>query len=111
MHGLWITSIFSTLVSTCVLVIIFSQNPKSAMLNSGIVKQQGKLETLNTQHMNQVFLRVMVEKQVVQATKVVEDLEAKVAKMGSELEKRKSEHEACEAEKVIHFSFIKAILE
>lgn len=81
------------------------------MLNSGIVKQQGKLETLNTQHINQVFLRMMVEKQVVQATKVVEDLEATVAKMGSELKKKKLENEACEAEKVISFSFVKAILE
>lgn len=70
------------------------------MLNDGIVKQQGKLETLNTQHINQVFLRVMVEKQVIQATQMVEDLETTVAKMGSELEKKKSENEACEAEKV-----------
>lgn len=82
------------------LVIIIGQNPKSMMLNSGIVKQRGKLDTLNTQHINQVFIKGKMERQVVQVTNVVEDLEGTVAKMGSELEKKKTENEACEAEKV-----------
>lgn len=75
-------------------VVIVGQNPAFTMLNRGIEKQLMKLDRLNTQHVNQEFLKATVEKLVVQATKVVEDLEATVAKLGPELEKKKTENEA-----------------
>lgn len=109
MQFLWIVSIFSTLVSMGLVVVIVGQNPAFTMLNRGIEKQLMKLDRLNTQHVNQEFLKATVEKLVVLATKVVEDLEATAAKLGPELEKKKTENEACKAEKVKSFSFFYAV--
>lgn len=53
---------------------------------------------LNTQHIDQEFRKTTLEKLVVPATKVVKELEATVAKLGLELEKKKTESHACKAE-------------
>lgn len=75
------------------------------MVNSQIENQLIKLDRLKAQEMNGEAFKMKLEKLVIQATEVVSELEAAVAKVGAELGKRKAESDACKAQQVGCFVF------
>lgn len=101
----WIVSILSTLVSMGLLVIIAGQHQVLVLLDKGSEKLQMESERLDNEHTNKELFRVTVEKLLVQGTKVVEGLEAAVAQLGQEMEKKKAENDVCQAEKVKCFPY------
>lgn len=101
MRFLWPVSVLATLVSMGLLVMIIGQKSVITMLNGAIEKQEVKLDGLNAQYINQEFVKVTVEKLVAQVIKMVEELQATVAKLSPELEKKKAQTDSCKAEKVI----------
>lgn len=99
MRFLWIVSILSTLVSMGLLVIIAGQYQVLVMLDKGSEKLQMVSQELDNERANKETFKVTVKKLLVQRTKVVQDLEAELAKLSPELEKKKTENDACQAEK------------
>lgn len=100
MQLLCVVSVLSTLLSMGLLVVIVGQNPTFHMVNSQIENQQIKLDGLKAQEINREAFKMKLEKLVIQATEVVSELEAAVAKVGAELGKRKAESDACKAQQV-----------
>lgn len=81
-------SLLVTSVSMGLLVMIIGQKSVITMPNGTIEKQKVKLDGLNVQYTNQEFVKVTV------------------AKLGPELEKKKTETDACKTEQVTFFNFI-----
>lgn len=86
------------------LAVITGQNSAFHMLNGQIEDQLLKLNRLQVQLINQEAVTMSLEKLVVQVSDTAEELQAAVAGLGSELEKRKRESDACNAQKVSTFA-------
>lgn len=82
------------------LVITTSQNSALHTLNGQIEDQLLKLDRLQVQQISQETVKMTLEKQVVQVTEAVEELQAAMARLGLELERGKRENDACRAQKV-----------
>lgn len=86
-------------------MIIMGQYHMLTMLNKRGEKLQMESKRLDDQHVNEDLVKATVEKLLVQGRKVVGDLEATVAKLSPEMEKKRAENDACQAEKVRSFPF------
>lgn len=87
------------------LAVIAGQNSVFHTLNGQIEDQLLKLDRLQVQQINQAAVKMSLEKLVVQVSDAAEELQAAVAGLGSELEKRKKESDACRAQKVSTFPY------
>lgn len=103
MQLLWTFSILTTFLSMGLLAVITGQNSAFHTLNGQIEDQLLKLDGLQMQQISQETVKMSLEKQVVQVTEAVEELQAVVARLGSKLERRKRENDACRAQKVPTF--------
>lgn len=106
MRVCWIVSILSTVVSMGLLMVNTGQYQMLAILNTRNEKLQKQSEKLYNQFLDEEIFKVTVENLVTQGKKVMKNLEDTVAKLNSEMEKKKTENDACQAEKVKHFSFL-----
>lgn len=80
--------------------IITGQYQVLTILEKVTEKLQMKSRRFDDQLINEGFFKVTVEKLLPQGKKVVEELEATVAKLSLEMEMKKKENDACQAEKV-----------
>lgn len=103
MQLLWTISILTTFLSVGLLAVITSQNSAFHTLNGQIEDQLLKLDRLQVQLISVETVKISLEKQVVKVTEAAEELQAAVASLGSELERRKRENDACRAQKVPTF--------
>lgn len=105
MQLLWTVSISTIFLSMALLAVITGQNSAFHVLNGQIEDQLLKLDRLQVQQVNQQAANVSLDKLVVQVSQATEELQAAVARVGSELEKVTGESDACRAQKVSSFSF------
>lgn len=105
MRACWIMSILTTLVSMGLLVVNTGQYQMLSILNTRNENLLKQSEKLYNEFLNEEIFKVTVENLVTRGKKAMKDLEATVVKLNSEMEKKKTENDACQAEKVKHFSF------
>lgn len=86
-----------------VLMVIIGQYQMLTRLKESSQKKQMNSEKLYNEFINEESFKVMLETLLVQGNKVVSDLEATVVKLRSEMEKKKTENDACQAERVSYF--------
>lgn len=82
------------------LAVIAGQNSAFHTLNGQIEDQLLKLDRLRVQQIDQVAAKMSLEKLLVQVSGLAEELQAAVAGLGSQLEEKKGESDACRAQKV-----------
>ncbi|XP_065804093.1 uncharacterized protein si:ch73-347e22.8 [Labrus bergylta] len=95
----WICVILSSLVSMGILVIVFGQQQVMKIMDKGQEKLEMYKQRVDNQYINVELIKMTMEKRLTQRSKELWDLEAVVAKLGPELEKKKTEIATCEKEK------------
>ncbi|GAA6227308.1 uncharacterized protein si:ch73-347e22.8 [Lates japonicus] len=81
------------------LVIIMGQLQVLGMLEKATEDLEIKSQALDDKITNEDLFRVTADKLLRQGQKVVEDLEGTLAKLSAEMEQKKTENDACQAEK------------
>lgn len=104
MRSYWIASILTTLMSMGLLVVNTGQYQMLAILNTRNVKLQNHSEILYKKLLDEEMFKVTLENLVNRAKKVVTDLDATLVTLNSEMEKKKTENDDCQAQQVKHFS-------
>ncbi|KAM6903212.1 uncharacterized protein PEZ65_018082 isoform 1-T1 [Lycodopsis pacificus] len=99
MRVLGLLFIISILVSMALLMIILSQQQLLTTVYKESVTLPKEFERLGNEQSQLGIAKALLEKLLTQGGKVAEDLKAEVAKTGPDMEKRKTEVDACEARK------------
>ncbi|KAK2920988.1 fibrinogen- and Ig-binding protein-like [Channa argus] len=99
MRVYWIVSTLSALVSMVALMIVMSQYQLLTRLKGRSEEMRMQSEKLYGELMNEDMFKATLENLLGQGQKVANELEATVVKLGSEMEKKKTENDACQAEK------------
>lgn len=107
MRILLIVSFLFSLVLIALLIIMMEQNKVLVLLNNKTAQLKIQSDELDFQLTNEDFIKATVEKLVTLGNTLVEDTEGAVAKLLPEVEKAKTENDACQADKV-NFFFLAA---
>ncbi|KAK9526726.1 hypothetical protein VZT92_015411 [Zoarces viviparus] len=99
MRALGLLLIVSILVSMALLMIILSQQQLLTTVYKETDKLPNEFDRLVNEQSKLGTAKALMEKLLTQGKKAVEDLKAEVAKTGPDMEKRKTEVDACEARK------------
>ncbi|TKS88323.1 hypothetical protein D9C73_023247 [Collichthys lucidus] len=95
----WIFFIFSILVSMALIMVILSQYKLTIMQNKRVEDLQFELRALENSYINEELFKGKLEELVVQQTKVAGDLEGALTSLSETMVKKKTETDACQAEK------------
>lgn len=106
MRGQWIVLILYILLAMGLLVVIVGQRQAITLLESGCEKLNQQLKAFDEESLNREMFEMAVDKLVVHGSKALEELEATVAKLGTDGDKKRTENEACQVEKVKFFLFL-----
>lgn len=104
MQLLWTFSISTVFLSLVLLAVITGQNSTFHALSGQIEDELLELDRLEGQQVSQEVVNMSLDRLVVQVSGATEELQAAVARLGSELVEVKSQNDACRAQKVSSFS-------
>ncbi|CAJ1083350.1 uncharacterized protein si:ch73-347e22.8 [Xyrichtys novacula] len=99
----WIVSIVSNLVSMGLLVIVMGQYQVLNIQKQREEKLKTEVQRLANEYANDDLSKVTMEKLLADGNKTMTELEAAMAKLSPELEKKRKDVDACQAEKVRSF--------
>lgn len=94
--------ILSSLVFFALLALVFIQNTAMVSLNDKNAQLKIQLEELDIQYKNKAFHKTTTETMFAMGTELVKNTEQKVARLLLKLEKKKTENDTCQTEKVIY---------
>ncbi|KAM4630358.1 uncharacterized protein ACJ7VT_000051 [Polymixia lowei] len=95
----WVVSGLSAMVSIGLAMVVFGQHKMLTKLNVDSMELDIQVEKLDVVRKDRGFLRGLLDKQLEQRKSTVDELEAEVAKLAPEEQKKKTENDACQTDK------------
>lgn len=94
----WILSVFSILISMGLLVVIAGQYQELFKWAEQSARLQKQLKKLDDRVTNEYYFKASLEKMLARAKTSLTEMEPAVTQLGPELEKRRTERDACQSE-------------
>ncbi|KAF0024556.1 hypothetical protein F2P81_023358 [Scophthalmus maximus] len=94
----WILSVFSILISMGLLVVIAGQYQELFKWAEQSARLQKQLKKLDDRVTNEYYFKASLEKMLARAKTSLTEMEPAVTQLGPELEKRRTERDACQSD-------------